>query len=838
MRIVADVGQHHLTGEDRHRLLLAADGALDLDDGVRRQDRRDELVDLVEALHLDGAAEVLDVDQRPQVAALVLLAHHLGDHPGDGDLLAVLGAVLVEDLLDATVGEPGQHRFHALQRVVGDVEAEHLALEGELGPLVPLLHVGHHDGGRVVLDGLVPEHREQVVLAVRLVALATGDLVDRLLEALHQGAPVVAHRVEGAGLDQRFDQPLVADGQRLLVEELVERPRPAALLAGGDDLLDDVLADVADGGQPEADVLPDRGELGRGLVDVGGQHLDAHPSALAEVDRHLVLVVLDRLQQPGHVLHRVVGLEVGGPVRDQPVRRGVGLVEGVVGERQQDVPQRLHRLGGVAALQHAVLEGLELGVQFLLLLLAHRPPEHVGATQGVAGQLLGDGHHLLLVDDQAVRLAEDVRQRLGQLGVDRLHRLLAGLAPGVLVVRVGAHRAGSVERADGRDVVEAVRLHRAQQRPHRPAVQLEDAEGVTGLQQLEGLRVVQGELLQHDLLVPVEPDVLQRVGEDGEVAQAEEVHLDQAQRLARRVVELGDDLAVLLALHQRDDVHDRLGRHDHPAGVHAPLPLQPLQAHRGVDDLAHLRLGVVQRAELLALQVALVAVVEQLLQRDVLAHHRVGHRLGDLVAQRVRLAQHPAGVLDRLLGLDGAVRDDRADLVGAVLVGDVLDHVAAAPVVEVDVEVGHRDALGVEEALEDQAVLDRVQLGDVQGVRAHRAGAGATAGADLDALGLGPLDVVGHHQEVPREAHLLDDADLVVGPVADLGGDPVGVAVVQALVDLGDEPGLLGLPRRHLEVRHELADRVLEADLAALGDLQGVVARLGELAEQLAHLPG
>jgi hypothetical protein len=43
--------------------------------------------------------------------------------------------------------------------------------------------------------------------------------------------------------------------------------------------------------------------------------------------------------------------------------------------------------------------------------------------------------------------------------------------------------------------------------------------------------------------------MLPGVVEDREVAQAQEVHLDQAEALAARVVELGDDRAVLLALH-------------------------------------------------------------------------------------------------------------------------------------------------------------------------------------------------------------------------------------------------------------------------------------------------
>ena len=58
---------------------------------------------------------------------------------------------------------------------------------------------------------------------------------------------------------------------------------------------------------------------------------------------------------------------------------------------------------------------------------------------------------------------------------------------------------------------------------------------------------------------------------------------------------------------------------------------------------------------------------------------------------------------------------------------------------------------------------------------------------------------------------------------------------MQAALDLLDEPGLLALALRHGEARHQV--RALgEGGLAPLGDQQGVVAGLGQLAPDLAHL--
>jgi len=165
-------------------------------------------------------------------------------------------------------------RFQTVQRMVGDVEAQHVALEGELGALVPVL-LGD-DAFDAQMGGLVasPAHPEQVVLAVGLVALEVDDGVDGLLEDIHEPAPGMAHRVERPGLDERLDGPLVAHLQGHVVEELEEVVGRAVLVAGLDHLVDQVLVDVADRPQAEADVGPDGGEGQRGCVDVGRQHVD------------------------------------------------------------------------------------------------------------------------------------------------------------------------------------------------------------------------------------------------------------------------------------------------------------------------------------------------------------------------------------------------------------------------------------------------------------------------------------------------------------------------------------------------------------------------------------
>nr|WP_233542636.1 hypothetical protein [Kocuria tytonis] len=482
------------------------------------------------------------------------------------------------------------------------------------------------------------------------------------------------------------------------------------------------------------------------------------------------------------------------------------------------------------------MEALVLLVQLRLLLLAHGAAQDVRLAQRVAGHLLGDRHHLLLVHDQPVGGAQDVLERLGELGVDGRDLLRAVLAQRVVGVGVRPHGPGPVQ-GDGRgDVLEVVGAHELEQLPHGTAVQLEHPEGVPACEQLVGAGVVDRQVLQvqHEA-VPVERDVLQGVGDDREVAQPQEVHLDQPQALARGVVELGDHLAVLLAAHERDDVDQRVRGHDHARGVHTPLALEPLQTLGGLEDLHGLGVVLEHLAQLPGLVVALGVLVVDVLQGDALAHDVRRHGLGEPLPHGERVAEHAGGVLQGLLGLDGAVRHDHGHALVAVLLRDVVDHLGAAAVVEVHVEVGHGHAVRVEEALEDQPVGQGVQLGDAHGVRDHGTGAGATARTHADAVVLGPVDEVRDHQEVAREAHLDDDLLLVLGLLPDVVRDATREAVVQPLLDLLDEPRGLVLALGGGEARHVVGGGV-EVHLAALGDLQGVVAGLREVPEDLPHL--
>ena len=246
----------------------------------------------------------------------------------------------------------------------------------------------------------------------------------------------------------------------------------------------------------------------------------------------------------------------------------------------------------------------------------------------------------------------------------------------------------------------------------------------------------------------------------------------------------------------------------------------PSSPRRDVDHALGVGIGFVERAQLGGHLVA-VGVACDLLeagaQRRVAAHDQRGHQLGDLVADGVGVPEHPRRVAHRGPRLDGGEGDDLRDVVPAVALGGVLDHLAAVAGVEVHVDVGHLLAARVQEALEQQVVADGVDVGDAQAVRDARARRAPPPGTHADPTRAGVTEEVPHDQEVGGEAHRLDDAQLELDALEHLGAGRDAVAVLRALDAELAQVGVFVVTLRRGERRqHRVAE--LDLDVGALGD--------------------
>ncbi len=215
---------------------------------------------------------------------------------------------------------------------------------------------------------------------------------------------------------------------------------------------------------------------------------------------------------------------------------------------------------------------------------------------------------------------------------------------------------------------------------------------------------------------------LQGVVDHGDRLQAEEVHLEQAELLDHLHVPLGGDF-VAVGLVERHELLDRARRDDDAGGVHRGVAGQPLEAAADLDE--PLDLGVASRSRRPGCRWS-APPRPATWSCPGSAWRRGRPRANGSPRTRPTSRSTPfAASVPKVMICATRSR--------AVLLVDVLDHLAAAAHAEVDVDVGHADALGIEEALEQQVVAQRVDVGDAQRVGDQRAGGRAAPGPDRDA---------------------------------------------------------------------------------------------------------
>ena len=449
------------------------------------------------------------------------------------------------------------------------------------------------------------------------------------------------------------------------------------------------------------------------------------------------------------------------------------------------------------------------------------------------------------------------------------------------------HRSRTVEGVHGDKVLEDRWLQLAQVFLHAARLKLERAHGASTAIELVGEGVVDGDGLQVDFLSGGELHVLHGLLEDGECLQSQEVHLDESRLLYHvavilRAEQLVAGIGLVLSGRYGHPVADGIAADDGAAGMDAGVAHGALE-HAGIlDGVAGTdigrHLGIAQFGH------AFDGIVEVHL-------HAVGQTVGDGLAQAVALLQgqllHPGHVLDGVLRGHTAVGDDMGHLVVPILVLHPLQHTATAVVIEVGVDIGQRDTVGVEEALEQQVILDGVDLGDAQTIGHHRPGRRATPRPHHHVELLARrVDEVLHDEEVAGESHGLHHMQLKLHALGHLLGDGVAIEAARTVVrQLGQVVGLeldavelvvaaefldflLALLTRHdlvaVLVARELLEElllgvfaahvVLGAKLGGDGEeghdgrmvdgvglhlvehLAGVVERLGDVGEHLVHL--
>ena len=118
------------------------------------------------------------------------------------------------------------------------------------------------------------------------------------------------------------------------------------------------------------------------------------------------------------------------------------------------------------------------------------------------------------------------------------------------------------------------------------------------------------------------------------------------------------------------------------------------------------------------------------------------HQLSQAVALGIRHFQYPSDIAHRHASEHLTKGSDIADVVFAVFFSAIFNHFVAAGILDINVDIRHGNTIWIEETLEQQTVLKRIKVGNVQRVSNNRAGGATTARTKNNPLRFTPVNKI------------------------------------------------------------------------------------------------
>ncbi|MEY3458234.1 MAG: hypothetical protein RL215_1391 [Planctomycetota bacterium] len=639
-------------------------------------------------------------------------------------------------------------------------------------------------------------------------------------DGLELGA-ISGEGIECTGFDEGFDGGfgeefgIDAFGE---VEDIFEGSFGIAFF---DECFDGGFTDSADSGESEGNFSIEDPEVDFGAIDIGREDFDFHASGIIDVFADAFGALHFAAEEGGHEFDGVVCFEKGGFPGDESVGGGVGFVEAVSGEGDDEVPEFLGDLFGDAVADGAGdVVGVEPGDHFFLF-FADGFNAFVGFAEFDVTDAVEDPHDLFLVHHNTVGFFE--------YGVDG-GVYFAGWFSAVFNIDVfhdhaAFERAWSVEGGGGDDIGEAVGLHFGEEVAHASGFKLEDSFGFAALEELEGALIGEIGFDVFEVEIGVAAfNVLNSFIEDGEVSEPEEVHLEEADFFDGRSIPLRDD--VFLAgdgLEWEYGIERNIGDHD-AGGVGPGAAGESFDGHGEVEEFAGDGIAFPCGFEFCAF-------ADGVLESDI---ESFGDHFREFVDSRERHIESASDIADGIFGFECAIGSDLGDVSFAVFFLGVVDDHLPAVAAEVDIDIGGFVSTGVEEAFEEEVVFEGADISESQQV-GHNCAAGGAAGAAGDAISAGEFDEVPDDEEVAGVAFGFDDAEFVFETFPVGIGEFVVIAFVHAFAAQIPQVLDVCLPIGRSEDRIEFS--VTELEIDAVSDFLGPGDGIFKSRKTLIHFP-
>ena len=317
------------------------------------------------------------------------------------------------------------------------------------------------------------------------------------------------------------------------------------------------------------------------------------------------------------------------------------------------------------------------------------------------------------------------------------------------------HRARTVKSIQSNEIFKAVRFCLPQLFAHAVGFKLKDGAGVAGLKKFQGFLIVNRNTLKFKVFPRMEPvNVLNGFSENRQRRKSQEVELHEAHVFDVFFVVLTHRVfRTAVCVIKRTEVREFSGSDQDAPRMHAEVARDAFEFLGVTHELLVLGLRCKRRKVRFHLRGFLKRHIKPRLLRN---------EFGEAVHLVITHVQNAAYVTHNSLGAHSAESDDLAYGVRPVDALHVLNRAVTVMLTEVHVKVRHRDALRIQEAFEQQPVMQGIEVRNTEAIRDKRSCARTTARPHRHTVTFGPVDEVLHDEEVPGELHRDDGLKFVI----------------------------------------------------------------------------
>ena len=268
-------------------------------------------------------------------------------------------------------------------------------------------------------------------------------------------------------------------------------------------------------------------------------------------------------------------------------------------------------------------------------------------------------------------------------------------------------------------------------------------------------------------------------------------------------------------MRKRHVLADGLVCNNNTRRVNGNVTRHALQCHGGIDQLTVFVCIIVKLFQL--------GQLKRMLQGNA---QLCGHGFGNGVHLSIRHAHGSAAIADGGTRSKRTKGNDLRHVFPAVPLCHVINDLVTAVIAEININIGHADAFGIEKTLKQQIIANGIHVGNAQRKRHKRACARASAGSYGNAAALGKAHVVLHDQKIIGISHLHDDVKLVL--------DSLTVGLLVCCVK-GDLSLINALGKAALGKLVQVRYRVLAVGTREFGQVQRIKVKFHRAAVGNAH---